>query len=1682
MARRDVDLVIRAKDEAARVVNTITKVLQEFNEAQDRSVSAADKNKTALGSLGSAFETLDRALKGMQAADVVAKQLSDATNSINRLKASVTGLETELAQQSRAFDRAGAVADRYAQKLTGAETALRRKQQALAQAKANQGTLTAEVANTTSRLDGLQRAFQRQTEAIDRQTDRVQAAQERYHRLAGEIGQVEKPTKTLTNALAASQRAFSAQAQKLGVLRTAHDAAKTEIAKTTAELGKLQGRLDASNAKVQSSSRAVDAIGKNYDRLKVETRAASKEQSRVSDAVERTTAVLAAQTTQLQRAESELSQIGTAAQQTAVQLGLLTGAGFEALSQDIERQRRVTLAAKFEWFKATNAVSALAKQIGAVGVPTLAMSEAFERAKVKAAGLKQEYLENRSALIQLGLAFQEARGGVTGIAQAQQRMAGANEDLEKSLSTLEDRQSATTAEIDKSFAAYRRAIEATKVYASAVRSAGQAQQQAATSGSAWRQALRQVYGDSRKALSLTQRWRGEVLALVAAYGGLFGAVTGLRKVIDAYQTLEAAQSRLNVVFDSDASASAQEMDFLRRNANRLGIDLGVLADQYTKFSVATKGTNLEGARTRRIFIAVAEAARVNRATNEELRGTFVALQQMVSKGTISMEELRQQLGDRLPGAAQIMASALGVTTAELFRMVEAGEVTSDVLLAFSDELDKRFGSALPAALATLTTALGRLQNAAFQALLTFGRAGFLESFTQLVNDLVDLLNSAEFTTFLERVSAAVSAVVDALSFMIRNFELLGAAVAAFIGVKLAPAIITLVGALNKTKGAAAGASAGIAAAGAAASAAGAAAGTAATGVRGLAAALAFVTGPTGIALLVAGLAAGLGYWLTSASEANEIMTEHKRIMDLVRDAYDKTTGSVDEWRKSLEGLTVTEIKRNLRDLQSELTKTENRIDGLAGILRKNVFGAVAIGESAPIRAFLQEVDKLFQSYRNGEITARELREQVDELTQAHEDGSQQVSNYGERLIDVINRMVRLSDAVAESESAIVAMTGELGDAQSALDELGGAEQRVESATQDFTNALNALRATSPRLTSEMDKLESSINNIETAFQNALRAARALPEAIMRIAAEQAALQARTDAIANVVAGAVSSGGIDGLIDRIIGVESGGDPNAKNPLSSATGLGQFISSTWLQMFRQHFPDQAGSMTEDAILALRTDPQLSRQMVALYIRENAAVLADAGIPLTDANLYLSHFLGAGGARALIGSAPGTLASDVLSPGVIDANASVLGNATREEVIAWAQRKVGLGQLELDGQRRIAEVQSEQAEAARREAERAEQEEARRQESTARTIADNDFEIEQERLKAAGLERQAAIEAAIREARAENPNISAEELARIEQQTGALFDAAEAQRQQTQSTKEELTATEQAEEAERRINTLLEHRNALEEQRNLALESGDQAAAEELKTKLQEVNAELLSAIENAQAMWRAVGGEAADAAIAKLEAARIKASQFGQEGKQAWIDWKRVGELFVSGLVNAFDRFAQAVAEGKDIGVAAREAFLQFAADFLREIAQMIIKQAILNALQGTRLGGLLGIGVAHSGGVVGSRRAGTGVRRVSPAVFAGASRFHSGGFPGLSPGEVPVIAQQGEEILSRDDPRNVLNGSATGRGGGTTRPLKIVNRVSGGEVASAMLEDEDGSEVVMNWFRVNRTTLRSILGG
>ncbi|MBY6046755.1 peptidoglycan DD-metalloendopeptidase family protein [Vannielia litorea] len=151
-----------------------------------------------------------------------------------------------------------------------------------------------------------------------------------------------------------------------------------------------------------------------------------------------------------------------------------------------------------------------------------------------------------------------------------------------------------------------------------------------------------------------------------------------------------------------------------------------------------------------------------------------------------------------------------------------------------------------------------------------------------------------------------------------------------------------------------------------------------------------------------------------------------------------------------------------------------------------------------------------------------------------------------------------------------------------------------------------------------------------------------------------------------------SGAVEQLVNQIIRVESGGNATAKNPLSTATGLGQFIESTWIRMMRTYRPDLASTLSRAELLALRNDPTISREMVKRLAMEGESYLRARGHGITAGRLYLCHFLGAQGAAVVLSNPDDALLIDVLGAGVIRANPFLTGK-TVGYVKSWAERKM-------------------------------------------------------------------------------------------------------------------------------------------------------------------------------------------------------------------------------------------------------------------------------------------------------------------------------------------------------------------------------------------------------------------------
>ena len=201
----------------------------------------------------------------------------------------------------------------------------------------------------------------------------------------------------------------------------------------------------------------------------------------------------------------------------------------------------------------------------------------------------------------------------------------------------------------------------------------------------------------------------------------------LKAFIDANVEAEKFEKTMTLLKGSSAAA-AEEFDYIKDVSNRLGLELTSTADAYVQLTAATRGTGLEGAATRDIFEAVSKAMASLGKSSDDTQGALLAISQIVSKGTVSLEELRGQLGERLPGAFQIAAQSMGLTTQELDSLVSSGKLTAEEFLPkFAAALDDAFDGAK---FDGYTASLNRLKNGINESFVLIGEAGAFNILTK----------------------------------------------------------------------------------------------------------------------------------------------------------------------------------------------------------------------------------------------------------------------------------------------------------------------------------------------------------------------------------------------------------------------------------------------------------------------------------------------------------------------------------------------------------------------------------------------------------------------------------------------------------------------------------------------------------------------------------------------------------------------------------------------------------------------------------------------------------------------------------------------------------------------------------------------------------------------------------------
>lgn len=157
---------------------------------------------------------------------------------------------------------------------------------------------------------------------------------------------------------------------------------------------------------------------------------------------------------------------------------------------------------------------------------------------------------------------------------------------------------------------------------------------------------------------------------------------------------------------------AESLAFLDDLAQRHGSSIESLTTGYRTFAGSMMGTNISLGQQRKMFEQVDTSIRVMNLSAQDSEGVYLALGQIMGKGKVQAEELRGQIGERIPGAFAIAARAMGVSQQTLNKMLDDGKIYSeDFLPKFANELEKTFGSGLAAASDSFVANMNRQENA-----------------------------------------------------------------------------------------------------------------------------------------------------------------------------------------------------------------------------------------------------------------------------------------------------------------------------------------------------------------------------------------------------------------------------------------------------------------------------------------------------------------------------------------------------------------------------------------------------------------------------------------------------------------------------------------------------------------------------------------------------------------------------------------------------------------------------------------------------------------------------------------------------------------------------------------------------------------------------------------------------------
>lgn len=866
-AKGDVELIIRAKNEATKNLDSINKSLKDL---ADQQILVGDSASTAddkLGRLGLELQKLQTNANNLKALSTVGDVLDKAGAAMERQRTASAEAAAEFARVAARQKEVAAESDRLANSLKGATAEVTKQQAALDRTKTAYGAASKEATSLANSEASLVKQLATAEATLVKRQAALDAAAKKQAELSTAIAGSEKVTKAQQNSFDASNRALERRRAAVDEVVAKETALRGALAGVRQSMGDNTAAILNANKALADQSARTDAAKTTAAGLKTEYTGMAQAQRDIVKDVNAATTAVEQQAAALQSAESEYSQVaavaasarsaiagsavstkdaGDQASRAALQVGVfaaklaaLSGAGggktsnplaidpaainaaeksieelsktidaagneataasvsakemaaamkgvgaaqssLQGISTAISTQEAAVNGANAAWKTAEAEVRRLAIAIKSADQPSAALAAAFGKAQAAARLAKDEFLQQTAAAEKIAQAFQNAGMGV---------------------GTLESAQASLAPKIQRANDLMNQGGAAAAKMAQANQQTGASAGTAEPKVNRLAMALGAMVAAANRAGSATnplRMFKNELVSLAATAGGLYAIKEQLTSIWDAGSNLAANTSKFTTAFGSVAEGN-KELAYARDVATNLKLPIDALTKSYADLALSAKGTSMEGEGARKVFVAFAQVARVNQMSTDSLGGTYTALTQIMSKGRVQAEELRGQLGDRLPGALQLMATGLGVTTEKLDSMMEKGELTRETLLNMAAAASSQVGPALVAALNSPAAKLQDFQNRMLVFKETVAGSGFLDAIADAFDRMAKALSTPEAIQAAKDLGVALADIVKWATELVAggNLESIGTAIQAigiaWVGVQITSLITGLYG-------------------------------------------------------------------------------------------------------------------------------------------------------------------------------------------------------------------------------------------------------------------------------------------------------------------------------------------------------------------------------------------------------------------------------------------------------------------------------------------------------------------------------------------------------------------------------------------------------------------------------------------------------------------------------------------------------------------------------------------------------------------------------------------------------------------------------------------------------------------------------------------------------------------------